>query len=180
MAINPNLSFTAFDRMFPSQDFISKDKIGNLIAGPLQGDRRRENKSVFVDDSYRPLPDQWKALAEVQLISSKKLNIIVNTINENSQFQFFNEQDKQSDLLKEPSIINKPLTIIRNSAILIPKAGLSVKQVNQLKWLCSFKNPIFYEKQNKRMSLYNTPRIISLFQETPKHIVIPEDWNKKF
>lgn len=173
MAINPNLSFTAFDRMFPSQDFISKDKIGNLIAGPLQGDRRRENKSVFVDDSYRPLPDQWKALAEVQLISSKKLNIIVNTINENSQFQFFNEQDKQSDLLKEPSIINKPLTIIRNSAILIPKAGLSVKQVNQLKWLCSFKNPIFYEKQNKRMSLYNTPRIISLFQETPKHIVIP-------
>lgn len=61
MSINPDLSFDAFDRMFPSQDFISKDHIGNLIAGPLQGKRRKEGKSVFVDTSFTP----WKTSGKV-------------------------------------------------------------------------------------------------------------------
>ncbi|MBZ2199816.1 MAG: DEAD/DEAH box helicase family protein [Lentilactobacillus hilgardii] len=173
MAVNPNLSFTAFDRLFPSQDIIGEKKIGNLIAGPLQGTRRQEGKSVFVDENFHPLKDQWKALGDVELLTEERIKSLTNELNSQSSFYLFDENEDQTDLLKEPLRINQVLTIIRSNGLYIRKSELNQHQLTQLKWLASFRNPKFYEKQRLRLSTFNEPRIINVFDETDQFLVLP-------
>ncbi|MFD1125309.1 DEAD/DEAH box helicase family protein [Lentilactobacillus raoultii] len=173
MTINPNLSFAAFDRLFPSQDIIGQKKLGNLIAGPLQGNRRRAGKSVFVDERFHPYQDQWAVLANVNLMTESRVDALIEELNTQINFKLFDDQEDQTDLLKEPLQINQPLTIIRSNALYIKKSDLSSRQAAQLKWLASFRNPQFYEKQRLRLSTYNEPRIISLFEETPEYLALP-------
>jgi hypothetical protein len=63
----PNLSFSSYDRFFPSQDTMPKGGFGNLIALPLQGASRAKDNSVFVNDEFVAYSgdEQWKILSEV-------------------------------------------------------------------------------------------------------------------
>ena len=63
------LAFASYDRLFPSQDTLPKGGFGNLIALPLQRKARDRGASVFVDDEWRPLSDQWAFLAGVERMS---------------------------------------------------------------------------------------------------------------
>jgi hypothetical protein len=47
-----NISFKAYDRLIPSQDFLIKEGFGNLIALPLQKGPRENSNSVFVDEKF--------------------------------------------------------------------------------------------------------------------------------
>ncbi|MCH4163726.1 MAG: DEAD/DEAH box helicase [Lentilactobacillus diolivorans] len=173
MAVNPNLSFSAFDRMFPSQDIIGSKQIGNLIAGPLQGERRRQGKSVFIDHSFQPIPNQWQALSNIELIDEKKLDQLVSNLKLQSNFQLFDDKESQINLLKEPLNIDQPLTIIRSNELYIDKSDLKKQQIMQLKWFASFQNPEFYEKQHQRVSTFNVPRIINVFDENNQYLLLP-------
>ena len=62
------LGFGTYDRLFPTQDTISSDGLGNLIALPLQGAAVRKGNSVFVDDSFAPYADQWMFLSSVKKV----------------------------------------------------------------------------------------------------------------
>jgi hypothetical protein len=57
------LQLSSYDRLFPNQDRLPKGGFGNLIALPLQRVPRESARSVFVDDSLTPWPDQWTFLA---------------------------------------------------------------------------------------------------------------------
>ncbi|WP_432374865.1 TOTE conflict system archaeo-eukaryotic primase domain-containing protein [Lactiplantibacillus pentosus] len=58
MAINPEISFAAFDRLFPNQDTMPSGGYGNLIAAPLQLERLRQGRSAFIDENFKPYRDQ--------------------------------------------------------------------------------------------------------------------------
>ena len=57
-----NSKLTSYDRLFPNQDTMPKGGFGNLIALPLQKQPRESGWSVFVDEAFRPYPDQWAFL----------------------------------------------------------------------------------------------------------------------
>jgi len=59
MASNPNISFKAFDRLFPNQDTIPDGGLGNLIAAPLQYQRMKLGHSLFVNEQFEAYKDQW-------------------------------------------------------------------------------------------------------------------------
>jgi len=63
------LAFSSYDRLFPSQDTLPKGGFGNLIALPLQRKARDRGASVFVNDGWRPVPDQWAFLASIERMS---------------------------------------------------------------------------------------------------------------
>jgi len=63
------ISFKSYDRFFPNQDTLPEGGLGNLVALPLQGQARRNNNSVFVDESFTPYNDQWTYLQRIQRIS---------------------------------------------------------------------------------------------------------------
>jgi len=78
MSRHHQLGMDSYDRLFPSQDTVSRGGFGNLIALPLQFDARRQGNSVFLDDQLRPYPDeqQWTYVASLLRIHSGELERI--------------------------------------------------------------------------------------------------------
>ncbi len=67
------IRFKSYDRLFPSQDTLPKDGLGNLIALPLQKAARENNNSEFVDENFHPYPDQWAFLSTVRKLSEESV-----------------------------------------------------------------------------------------------------------
>ncbi|MCI0602919.1 hypothetical protein L0156_07885 [bacterium] len=70
-----SLSLETYDRFFPNQDFLPS---GNLIALPLQRIPRDKENSVFLDDDYRPLQDQWEYMAKIKRVSAEDIKQIIS------------------------------------------------------------------------------------------------------
>jgi len=173
MDIATSIDMSSYDRMFPNQDFVAPDALGNLIALPLQYSSRVENKTVFVDiDTMQAFSDQWSVLKTVSKISSLELsNLLTSNIVQNS-----NEIDslmpweiKQSKPISFPKITKAVL----HEALYIEKLELSKTLLHTLQRLASFTNPEFYIRQNLRKSTFNTPRVISLFDMNERYVILP-------
>jgi hypothetical protein len=60
MLLRGSMDLRSYDRLFPNQDVLPVGGFGNLIAAPLQGRRRRDGLTVFLDlATLEPQPDQW-------------------------------------------------------------------------------------------------------------------------
>lgn len=71
------IQFKSYDRLFPSQDTMPKGGLGNLIALPLQKVARQSSNSEFVDNDFRPYPDQWAYLSSIQKISADRIENLI-------------------------------------------------------------------------------------------------------
>lgn len=57
----------SFDRLFPSQDSITTNGLGNLIALPFQGAAVTNGNTIFLDpDTDQPFTDQYAFLKGLQ------------------------------------------------------------------------------------------------------------------
>lgn len=54
MARRHELSFSSYDRLFPTQDTVPKGGFGNLIALPFQGQAQRNGNTLFVNEQFVP------------------------------------------------------------------------------------------------------------------------------
>lgn len=62
--------------IFPKQDAIaSPNFFGNFINAPLFGTLVERGRSVFVDESFTPYPDQWGFLAGIRRVSGSDLDL---------------------------------------------------------------------------------------------------------
>ncbi|WP_412100513.1 TOTE conflict system archaeo-eukaryotic primase domain-containing protein [Micromonospora ureilytica] len=58
------------DRLFPNQGFLPEGGFGNLIAAPLQGRRRKDGLTTFLDlGTLEPYADQWAFLSTLDRLS---------------------------------------------------------------------------------------------------------------
>jgi hypothetical protein len=62
----PDMGFGSYDRLFPNQDTLPRGGFGNLIALPMQGGARRQGNSVFLDEAFQPIEDQWSFLSSIR------------------------------------------------------------------------------------------------------------------
>jgi hypothetical protein len=69
MEWRPDIGLDSYDRLFPNQDTMPQGGFGNLIALPLQRAARKQDNTVFLDDTLIPWPDQWAFLASVLIPS---------------------------------------------------------------------------------------------------------------
>jgi len=76
------LSFDSYDRLFPSQDMMPKGGFGNLIALPLQGNRRKAGNSVFLDSNCEPYSDQWAFLSSLRRMSHSSVHQMVQNFSQ--------------------------------------------------------------------------------------------------
>ncbi|HLB32397.1 MAG TPA: hypothetical protein VJL27_02480 [Patescibacteria group bacterium] len=59
----------SYDRIFPSQDSLEKNGIGNLILLPLQGKSKEYGNTVFMKSNLsEPAEDQWGHLSKISKI----------------------------------------------------------------------------------------------------------------
>ncbi len=181
------LSMESYDRMFPNQDTMPQGGFGNLIALPFQNDPRQKGNTVFVDDDFKPYPEQWDCLASVQRIDTGAVEAIVKDANRhglviglqsfgigeetNIPSEQLHSAQTQAATATEP-ICNEVHAVLAER-IFVEKEGLPQALLNRIKRLAAFQNPEFYRKQGMRLSTAMTPRIICCAEELHRHIALP-------
>ena len=68
----------SYDRLFPSQDTLTKGGFGNLIALPFQQEPRQKGNTVFLDENFTPYADQWAYLASIKKLQPDVVQRIAN------------------------------------------------------------------------------------------------------
>ena len=75
MALRGSMPLASYDRLFPNQDTVptGSSGVGNLIAAPLNGNRRAaRGTTLFVDMvSWEPWPDQWEYLSHLDRMTPR-------------------------------------------------------------------------------------------------------------
>lgn len=172
------MSFKSYDRFFPNQDFMPAGGFGNLVALPLQGRARKEGNSVFVDDDFELVADQWAYLQGMKKMSAADVDRLVARYVREPLGELLKSSESTPWGRPQPKPMTKEdfpkyITIVRSSGIYIPIAHLSAKAVNHLKRKAAFKNPEFYAKLGMRLPVYNLPRIISCSEMTDDYLILP-------
>ncbi|RLV57737.1 DEAD/DEAH box helicase [Parashewanella curva] len=174
MEFHSGLSFESYDRLFPNQDSIPAGGFGNLIALPLQYHPRQQGNSVFIDDDFNPIPEQWQHLSNVKKVSEAQIKQLID-----------GKQSSKSTLDKKPwelnfakptsSIENCPATIglILANRIFIELNQLPQALIAQLKRTASFSNPVFFKTQALRFSTNGIPRFICLAEVDNCYLSLP-------
>jgi len=188
MSRRHQLSMNSYDRLIPSQDTMPRGGFGNLIALPLQRDRRTLGNSVFIDDNFNAFPDQWAYLATVQRIPLHEVKSLAEKAMRQGQVVGLRmptdgDEDEQAPWDRSPSrgssvrrITGKlphEVTVVISQQIFVAKEGLPSAMLARIKRLAAFQNPEFYKKQKMRLSVHQVPRVISCFEEFPDFLAIP-------
>ena len=175
MAINPNISFEAFDRLFPNQDTMPTGGLGNLIAAPLQYQRMQLGRSLFVNEQFEAYPNQWQFLDQIQTLKEDQVQQVIQKLGARNKFRLFElPTDTQPDLLTDKLLdMTQAITAIRRNELYILKSQLTIPQINALRYAATFKNPQYYKNQQQRRSNWETPQYISLAEQDRQYVILP-------
>ena len=177
------MTFKTYDRMFPNQDTLPKGGFGNLIALPLQKIPSQKGNSVFIDDSYNVISDQWLYLNRIpryDLATVERLMRKLSPAGELGGLNADNEDEKPWEGKKAPPLLTRAdfpanLRIVRANMLYIRKEGLPSRSLDMLKRLAAFRNPEYYKAQamRKYIDRKKLPRIISCSDETEQYLCLP-------
>ena len=170
MDISDGIDMKSYDRLFPNQDYVAPDALGNLIALPLHYGSRSEGKTVFIDiDTMQPYENQWDILQNVIKIPSQKLHSLI------ADYARLTEATTLMpwEIKQEKLILPKSVQMVLHNAIYIDKSALSKTFLNLLKRMASFYNPEFFMRQRQRLSTFNTPRVVSTYELNERYIILP-------
>lgn len=179
----PTMNLTAYDRLFPNQDAMPKGGFGNLIALPLAGEPRKLGNTVFLDDGFNPVLDQWAFLAGLKRHSREDLDGVVGKITpmaslspNTDQLAFALEKDECALDLSRPLIkhgmLTGDITVRLDSRLHVPRS-VPASILAAIKRLATFANPVFHEKLRLRFSTHDTPRFIFPGEWHPDRLVMP-------
>lgn len=188
LEVRHQLSMTSFDRLFPSQDYVPKGGLGNLIALPLQKTPRESGNSCFLDEQFSVMQDQWEYLVqvkrphfqEVQRLLDRFLLKAPNAPTRNEAFDdvawitdrsLLDAQSGGQD--HADSAIEGTVELTVGSMIRVPLTGLPGKLVGRLRKTASFPNPTFYKLQRMRMQTYPHARVIFSGELRPNEMMLP-------
>ncbi len=187
MERSSGMSFSAYDRLFPTQSTLSEDGLGNLIALPFQGKAMRRGNSMFVDREFNPYPDQWRFMSTIARVTEEKAQEVVAKSGDSPLGRLISTSAKASSddvvaLECRGTMGNEDLTaedfpptveIVRANMLRVPKAGLSPRASNRVRRLAAFSNPKFYRAQAMHQYAHNKPRIIWCGEESERYIMLP-------
>ena len=188
MTRNGQMSFNSYDRFFPNQDYLPEGGFGNLVALPLQGQARRKENSVFVDNDFLVYKDQWAFLYNLKKIQESTIDQLLRLHSQEELGKLSMSSESKPWVTPLPQNITQEdfhakVEIVKADKLYIPLKAVSAKVLNHLKRIAAFKNPEFYSKQALRLSTYAIPRIISCFDITNEYLAMPrgcEDATQSF
>jgi superfamily II DNA or RNA helicase len=188
MRNSPQIGFNSYDRFFPNQDTLPKGGFGNLIALPLQKEPRSQGNSVFVDTEFKPYPDQWEFLSNIEKMTRQAARDIADEAIRNKmvvgvRMSQLDEESDDNPWTNSSSIdfkevvvskhLPKEVAIVLADLLYIEKENIPAVLQDQLIRIAAFQNPDFYKNQAMRLPTYNKPRIISCSEAFPNHIGLP-------
>lgn len=180
------ISMDSYDRLFPNQDTLPQGGFGNLIALPMQGVRRKQGNSIFLNDKLEVDPNPWELLLHIRPITEEIVLNVISSISKNGNLlDIRNTQIEEENLdpwispqslNKYPQIqtvLPKRLSITLANLLYIPTKELPAILINQIKKIAAFQNPEFYRFQAMRLSTFGKPRIINCSEAFPDYLGLP-------
>lgn len=174
-------SFKYYDRMYPSQDVLSK--LGNLVALPLQGRALKMGNSAFVDESWNAYPDQWGRLKSVQKLSMDEVTTYLLEWNSKQMYLGSSTQYaknsgqirpwKRDDKFNKSDAVGGEMHIVLDDGAYIDSLNLLPRIQNQIKGLATIDNPEFWKNKAIGRSNYYNLRTISMWSEAQGYIRVP-------
>lgn len=174
MALRGSMDLRSYDRLFPSQDVLPAAGFGNLIALPLQGLRRQDGLTTFLDlSTLEPHADPWAYLSTVDRLSPAAATKIANqaaTVTVGNQIRRLDRATASLVHPRLPPVIHADL----DAGLTLRAAELTPAALSTLKHAASMANPKFYELQRLRRSTWNTPRFVRGYDLTvDSDLVLP-------
>ncbi|MFT3969096.1 MAG: DEAD/DEAH box helicase family protein [Micropruina sp.] len=160
IVLRGSMDLRSYDRLFPNQDVVPEGSFGNLIAAPLEGTRRANGLTVFLDlATLEPHPDQWAFLSTLARLSPGEVA------------RFAREASRHATGVEVKVIersaatkVHPPLPpVVRaelGAGLAIPTGQLTPAALATFKHAASMANPKFYELQRLRKSTWDTPRFV--------------------
>jgi len=185
MSRRHQLAMDSYDRLFPNQDTMPKGGFGNLIALPLQKRAREHGNTVFIDENFQPISDQWAYLCSLSRMTPAEIARLAREANQRGRVVGLRigsttEEDEPwkipSKGLRQTKIaepLPKSIRAVYSNLIYLEKEAVPSPLLNLLKRLAAFQNPEFYKRQKMRLSTAQTPRVICCAEELPKHLALP-------
>ena len=174
MLIRGVMDLRSYDRLFPNQDTLPAGGFGNLIAAPLEGSRRTQGLTVFLDlATLEPHPDQWEFLSTLDRLSPSEASGIARQASRTivgSEVTRLSRSVATKVQPRMPSIVRAQLA----AGLSLNLEPLTPASVTTFKHMASIANPKFYELQRLRKSTWDTPRFLQGYDLTPDgRLVLP-------
>ncbi len=181
MEVRGELDLGSYDRFFPNQDFMPKSGFGNLIALPLQFKRRSEGNTEFLnvdDPALKPFPDQWAFLSKVRRLTTAQLSGLLEKLPRIAAGP--GEATRVSEEVRRKHSAPPEARVTWGAMVAVEKSGLPPWLLSRIKHLASLHNPLFYERQNRRFSTFDTPAFIRCYEEDMAHLYLPRGLFEEF
>ena len=160
----------SFDRLIPNQDMHSGKGLGNLIALPLQGKLRKENKTVFVDlVTMVPFSDQWDFLSGVERLAERVFETLYEKLSSGSITEKFSVEQLQ----------NMPLRIESSNHLRIPKQQVPPAVTTFLREELNFFNTEYLVKSRTGFSTHGIERFFKTVFTDDDFVYIPRGYIQK-
>ena len=181
IVLRGRMNLTSYDRLFPSQDVLpTTGSVGNLIAAPLQGRCRRDGATVFLDlGTLEPYEDQWAYLSTLDRLTPRETARLAGRIGTVAAGVSVDRLATATSTRTRPP--SPPVVQARLGArIAVDGASLTPALMATLKHAASMSNPLFYERQRRRLSTWGVPRFLCSYDETlDGNLVLPRGMIEK-
>lgn len=172
-----SVSLKSYDRIFPTQDTIAPDGLGNLILMPIVRSaamREADPGTVFVDNDFVKYPDQIRFLSSVPQYTRRDVEtyLVSPRASSSSSFTLSPFSDEDADVVwrnrlpsvSEKDLLTDVLPVFLSAGLSIPKGAMNARLQNGLKRLACFTNPEYFITKNRNKGY--VPEGVSLFIET--------------
>ncbi len=170
------IAMSSYDRLFPNQNTMPAGGFGNLIALPLQRDRRGDGCTIFLDGDLAPYHDQWAYLAGVERLPADRAVQIAGGAEGAGGalgLQPTTHGRAQTLALSPGAAAPTEIECTLSGRVQIPISGLPPDLRDRLVRTAAFANPVFYERERARLSTHNTPRVVSCHDQLADRLLLP-------
>ena len=166
MALRGQMSLASYDRLFPSQDVLAAGGVGNLIASPLYGKARKSNTTVFLDlATLEPDEDQWAFLSSLGRMSPREVARAADRAGQvtvGMAADRLNAPASTKARPPAPAVFHARL----GAGVRLDQAELTPALLATFKHAASMPNPLYYERQRRRIATWGVPRFLQSFDES--------------
>lgn len=160
MVLRGSMDLRSYDRLFPNQDVLPDGGLGNLIAAPLYGRRRKDGLTLFLDlATLEPYEDQWAFLSVLDRLSPGDAEKVARRAKQAAVGTGVVKMSRSDATKVHPPL---PMTVQAELAagLSIDTSQLPAAALATFKHAASLANPKFYELQRLRKSTWDTPRFL--------------------
>ena len=174
MVLRGSMDLRSYDRLFPNQDVLPDGGFGNLIAAPLQGQRRKDGLTLFLDlATLEPYEDQWAFMSTLDRLTPADARSVARRAARarvGTEVSALTPPTASRVRPRLPAVLRAEL----GAGLTLDTTELTPAATTTFKHAASMTNPKFYELQRLRKSTWDTPRFIRGYDVTlDDHLVLP-------